>query len=269
MDEAAVTALLQAVARGEVAPGAAARRLKRLDVEDLGFARIDHHRSLRKGFPEVIYGSGKTPQQVAAVAHRLAQNGQTVLATRCDSAIYDAVREVLPDAVYHEAARCVVAVRARPPRARGTVVVATGGTTDIPVAEEAALTAELTGSPVERLWDVGVAGIHRLLAHRERLLEATVVVAVAGMEGALPSVIGGLVERPVIAVPTSVGYGAALGGMAPLLGMLTACAPGLLVVNIDNGFGAGYAAGMINRLAGTVEEDASARPATPPEGEAG
>jgi hypothetical protein len=187
---------------------------------------------------------------VAIIDERLAASGQSVLATRCDAADFEAVRARVPDAVFHAVARCIVAVRSVPPRAAGTVVVATGGTTDIPVAEEAAITAELTGSTVERLWDVGVAGIHRLLANRDRLLSASVVVAVAGMEGALPSVVGGLVDRPVIAVPTSIGYGAAFGGLAALLGMLTSCAPGVLVVNIDNGFGAGYAAGMINRIAG-------------------
>jgi NCAIR mutase (PurE)-related protein len=254
MDDAALASLLQSVASGALAPDEAARRLKRLDVEDLGFARIDHHRALRRGFPEVIYGSGKTPQQVALIAERMAAGGQTVLATRCDAAAFDAVKERVPDAVYHEVPRCIVALRARPPRATGTVVVATGGTTDIPVAEEAALTAELSGSRVDRLWDVGVAGIHRLLANRDRLTEASVLVVAAGMEGALPSVVGGLVSRPVIAVPTSVGYGAAFGGIAALLGMLNACAPGVLVVNIDNGFGAGYAAGIINRMAGVENE---------------
>jgi NCAIR mutase (PurE)-related protein len=254
MDDAALASLLRSVASGALAPEEAARRLKRLDVEDLGFARIDHHRALRRGFPEVIYGSGKSPQQVALIAERMAAGGHTVLATRCDAAVYDAVKARVPDAVYHEVARCVVAVRARAPRAKGTVVVATGGTTDIPVAEEAALTAELSGSRVDRLWDVGVAGIHRLLANRDRLTEASVLVVAAGMEGALPSVVGGLVSRPVIAVPTSVGYGAAFGGVAALLGMLNSCAPGVLVVNIDNGFGAGYAAGIINRMAGVEDE---------------
>ncbi|HEX2035979.1 MAG TPA: nickel pincer cofactor biosynthesis protein LarB [Chloroflexota bacterium] len=248
MDEPSVIALLQEVAAGRLEPGQAAQRLKHLDVEDLGFARLDHHRILRKGFPEVIYGLGKTPEQIAVIAERIAAAGQTVLATRCDPAAFEAVRQRLPDATYHPVPRCIVAVRSRPRPVQGTIVIATGGTTDIPVAEEAALTAELTGSTVERLWDVGVAGIHRLLAHRERLFAASVVIAVAGMEGALPSVIGGLVDQPVIAVPTSVGYGAAFGGVAALLGMLTSCAPGLLVVNIDNGFGAGYAAGMINRM---------------------
>lgn len=248
MDEAAVRALLDSVAAGQLTPDAATRQLKRLDVEDLGFARLDHHRLLRKGFPEVIYTPGKTAEQVASIAERFAHAGQTVLATRCAPEVFEAMRTRVEDVVYHPTARCAVAVRARPLRCSGTIVIATGGTSDIPVAEEAALTAELSGSEVERLWDVGVAGIHRLLANRERLLSANVVIAVAGMEGALPSVISGLVDRPVIAVPTSVGYGASFGGLAALLGMLNSCAPGMTVVNIDNGFGAGYAAGMINRL---------------------
>ena len=257
MDEAGLRGLLEAVAAGTVTPGEATRQLKRFDVEDLGFARLDHHRLLRKGFPEVIYTPGKTPEQVALIAERLALAGQTVLATRCGPAVFEAVRVRVPDAAYHAAARCVVAVRSVPRPAAGTIVVATGGTSDIPVAEEAALTAELTGSVVERLWDVGVAGIHRLLANRDRLLAASVVVAVAGMEGALPSVIGGLVECPVIAVPTSVGYGASFGGLAGLLGMLNSCAPGVTVVNIDNGFGGGYVAGMINRLGAQNTESAA------------
>lgn len=248
MDEAAVRALLQSVAAHEVTPEAATLRLKRLDVEDLGFARLDHHRTLRKGFPEVIYAPGKTPEQVAVIAERMVAAGYTALATRCDPAHFEAVAARLPDAVYHPVPRCIVIARDQHSQPMAGVVVATGGTSDIPVAEEAALTAELAGSAVERLWDVGVAGIHRLLANRERLLGATVVVAVAGMEGALPSVIGGLVDCPVVAVPTSVGYGAAFGGLAALLGMLNSCAPGVTVVNIDNGFGAGYVAGMINRM---------------------
>jgi NCAIR mutase (PurE)-related protein len=248
MDETALRTLLEAVALGGTTPEDALTRIKRLDVEDLGFARIDHHRLLRRGFPEVIYSPGKTPEEVAVIGERLAAAGQSVLATRCSREAYDALVVRVPDAVYHERARCAVAVRNKPPASSGLVVVATGGTSDLPVAEEAALTAELASSPVERLWDVGVAGIHRLLANRERLLAANVVIAVAGMEGALPSVIGGLVDRPVIAVPTSIGYGAAFGGLAALLGMLNSCAPGVSVMNIDNGFGAGYLAAMINRL---------------------
>jgi NCAIR mutase (PurE)-related protein len=249
MNEQAVRRLLEAVAQGEVSPAVATGRLKQLSVDNLGFARLDRHRQLRTGFPEVIYGTGKTPDQVAAIAGRMAEAGIPVLATRCSMEIYEAVRARLPDATYHPVARCITWSPGPPAPRIGSVVVATGGTTDIPVAEEAAITAEMGGSRVERLWDVGVAGIHRLLEEREHLYRANVIVAVAGMEGALPSVIGGLVDRPVIAVPTSVGYGAAFGGLAPLLGMLNACAPGVAVVNIDNGFGAGYLAAMINRLA--------------------
>ena len=246
MDEAAVRRLLDQVAAGAVAPGQATEQLKRLSVEDLGFARLDRHRQLRTGFPEVIYGAGKTPEQIATIAQRMAAAGIPVLATRCSPEAYEAVRAVLPDAVHHAVARCITYAPDVPPRG-GLVVVATGGTTDIPVAEEAAITAEMTGCAVERLWDVGVAGIHRLLEQRERLFAADAIVPVAGMEGALASVIAGMVDCPVIAVPTSVGYGAAFGGLAPLLSMLNACAPGIAVVNIDNGFGAGYLAGMIAR----------------------
>jgi NCAIR mutase (PurE)-related protein len=248
MDEASLKSLLDAVAAREVTPADATRRIKHLDVEDLGFARLDHHRTLRRGFPEVIYSPGKTPEEVGIIAERIAASGTSVLATRCAPEAFAEIQRRVPDATYHARARCAVAVRNPPARVAGTVVVATGGTSDIPVAEEAALTAELAGSPVVRLWDVGVAGIHRLLAKRELLLSANVVVVVAGMEGALPSVVGGLVDRPVIAVPTSVGYGAAFGGLAALLGMLNSCAPGVTVSNIDNGFGAGYLAGMINRM---------------------
>jgi pyridinium-3,5-biscarboxylic acid mononucleotide synthase len=201
MDEAALRALLEAVAAGGVSPIEATQRIKRLDVEDLGFARLDHHRILRRGFPEVIYCPGKTPEEVGIIAERMVAAGQSVLATRCSPEAFDQIHRRVPDAVYHERAKCALAIRNKPPEVTGRVVVATGGTSDIPVAEEAALTAELAGSPVDRLWDVGVAGIHRLLANRELLLSANVIIAVAGMEGALPSVIGGLVERPVIAVP--------------------------------------------------------------------
>jgi hypothetical protein len=195
----------------------------------------------------VIYGEGKTPEQIATIAQRMAAAAIPVLGTRCTEEAYEAVRTVLPDAVYHSAARCITYTPGAGPSHTGNIVVATGGTTDIPVAEEAAITAEMSGCIVERLWDVGVAGIHRLLEERERLFAADVAVVVAGMEGALPSVVAGMVDCPVVAVPTSVGYGAAFGGLAPLLGMLNACAPGVAVVNIDNGFGAGYLAGMICR----------------------
>ncbi len=258
MDEAAIRALLDAVAAGEVPVAEATRRLKRLEVEDLGFARLDRHRLLRLGFPEVIYGPGKTPEQVALIAERLVAAGQPALATRCGPDVFAVVQARLPGAVYHSVARCIsiippasqaAQVDGAAPAPLGQIVIATGGTSDIPVAEEAAITAELAGCRVDRLWDVGVAGIHRLLANRDRLFAADVIIAVAGMEGALASVIGGMVDRPVIAVPTSIGYGAAFGGLAALLGMLNSCAPGTTVVNIDNGFGAGYAAAMIARLA--------------------
>ncbi len=241
--------LLAEVAAGRLDVDAALGRLRRLDIEDLGYARVDHHRALRTGFPEVIYSPGKTPQQVAAIAQRLVRRDQTALATRAAPEVFAAVREVLPDARYAAVPRLVIVEGTRPPLLPGRVVVATGGTADMPVAEEAAITAELTGCPVDRLYDVGVAGIHRLLAQRHVLDAAAVVIAVAGMEGALPSVVGGLVDKPVIAVPTSVGYGASFGGVAALLAMLNSCAPGVAVVNIDNGFGAGLMAGMINRLA--------------------
>jgi NCAIR mutase (PurE)-related protein len=249
MDEDGVRALLEAVASGAITPQRATQNLKRLEVFDLGFARVDHHRTLRTGFPEAIYTPGKTPEQVASIAERMVSSGQLVLATRCSRATYDAVKLRVNSAVFHETARCVEAGPRRPETHPGTIVVATGGTSDIPVAEEAALTAEMSGSRVTRLWDVGVAGIHRLLANQDLLMAATVVVVVAGMEGALPSVVAGMVDHPVIAVPTSVGYGASFGGLAALLGMLNSCAPGLAVVNIDNGFGAGVLAAMINQMA--------------------
>lgn len=250
MNEATLRRLLRQVREGAVEVEDAARQLQTLPVEDLGFARIDHHRWLRRGFPEVIYSPGKSPDQIAALAERLAAAGQTALATRADSTAFEAVRARLPDAVYHSVARCIVVERGERPQITGVAMVTTGGTSDIPIAEEAALTAELAGARVDRLWDVGVAGLHRVLGEQDRLRAATVHVVVAGMEGALPSVIGGLVDRPVIAVPTSVGYGAAFGGLAALLGMLNSCAPGVSVVNIDNGFGAGLLAAMICRLAG-------------------
>lgn len=247
MDERDVRILLEGVAEGRVAVREALRRLQTLDTAELGFARIDRHRAMRRGFPEVIYAEGKTPDQVAAIAVALYEAGNPVLATRCNADAASAVAQVVPGATYHAVARCTVALPAPIRPVPGRVVIATGGTTDIPVAEEAALTSELTGVSVDRLWDVGVAGIHRLLANAGRFDDADVIIAVAGMEGALPSVIAGLVACPVIAVPTSVGYGAAFGGIAPMLGMLTTCSPGVAVVNIDNGFGAGYLAGTIAR----------------------
>jgi NCAIR mutase (PurE)-related protein len=221
-------------------------RLRRLPYEDIGFAEVDHHRALRRGFPEVILGQGKSREQVVAIAERLAAQSDKLLITRVDVEIYRAVEERLPDAQYHVDARAITLDRRREPRWPGVAVLC-AGTSDLPVAEEAAVTAELMGSEVERSYDVGVAGIHRLLDKWEGLRAARALVVVAGMEGALPSVVAGLVAAPVIAVPTSVGYGASFGGLAPLLAMLNSCAAGVAVVNIDNGFGAGYLAAVINR----------------------
>lgn len=215
---------------------------------DLGFAKPDLHRELRTGVPEVIYGEGKTIEQIVAIAERLAADGQNALVTRLDAERAAALRARMPDLVHHPDARlAVLAVAPVEPVGEGTILIASAGTADQPVAEEAACTAELMGNAVERLYDVGVAGLHRLLASRERLAAARVVVVVAGMEGALPSVVGGLVAVPVIAVPTSIGYGASFGGLAALLAMLNSCAAGVTVVNVDNGFGAGVAASRINR----------------------
>lgn len=222
--------------------------LRLLPFEDIGFAKIDHHRALRDALPEAVLAMGKTPEQAAEIAARLADRAGRVLVTRATPEHYAAVRQALPDAAYHEAARCIVLDRANEPRQPGVSVLC-GGTADLPVAEEAAITADLMGSAVERVYDVGVAGIHRLLDHLPALRDARAIVVVAGMEGALPSVVGGLVAVPVIAVPTSIGYGASFGGIAPLLTMLNSCAAGVSVVNIDNGFGAGYLAAVINRLA--------------------
>ncbi len=227
---------------------AAVESLRLLPYEDIGFAKVDHHRSLRDGFPEVVLGQGKSPEQVAAIASTLATRSGRVLVTRAAPEAFAAVSDAAPDARYHEVARCITIERVELARSPG-VAVLSAGTADIPVAEEAAVTADLMGSAVDRIYDVGVAGIHRLLDHIDRLQAARAIVVVAGMEGALPSVVGGLVGIPVIAVPTSVGYGASFRGLAALLGMLNSCAAGVSVVNIDNGFGAGYLAAVINRLA--------------------
>jgi NCAIR mutase (PurE)-related protein len=215
---------------------------------DLGFARVDHHRAIRQGFPEVILGLGKTPEQIAGIAAEIVGRGSTLLVTRATRAAYDAVHAVAPGATFHETASVITLRQADVTPGKGTVVVATAGTADVPVAEEAVITAELMGNCVERIYDVGVAGLHRLLGERARLAAARVIVVVAGMEGALPSVVAGLVSVPVIAVPTSVGYGASFGGVAALLGMLNSCASGVSVVNIDNGFGAGNIASLINHI---------------------
>jgi len=249
MDEQTLRALLEQVQRGDTGIEEALALLRRLPFDDLGFARIDTHRALRTGFPEVVYCEGKHPEHAAAIIARLAAGPGPVLATRASPEVYARVREALPAARYSDLARMIIVEREAPIRRPGTVLVICAGTADLPVAEEAALTAEVMGNHVERLMDVGVAGLHRLLAHLEQVQRATVLVVVAGMEGALPSVVAGLVRRPLIAVPTSVGYGASFGGLAALLAMLNSCAAGVTVVNIDNGFGAGYAAAMINALA--------------------
>ncbi len=246
--------LLESVREGRISVEEASERLRVLPYEDIGFARIDHQRYLRRGFPEVIYCPGKTTEQIAAIFTRLAVSGGTVLATRAEEEAYEAVRAEHPEVEYHRDAKALVLRGAPEKEPYGCVVVVSAGTADIPVAEEAALTAELIGSRVERLYDVGVAGIHRLFDNWDKLSRAKVIVVVAGMEGALASVIGGLSVCPVVAVPTSVGYGANLGGIAPLLTMLNSCASGVSVVNIDNGYGAGYTAALINK-AGEVENE--------------
>lgn len=248
MDKDLLLRLLQSVAGGETPAEDAARRLRHLSIEDIGFANIDHHRSLRKGFPEVIFGEGKTAGQIAAIMGRMRPQERVVLATRVDPQKAQEVRASHPDAAYHPEARMLVLETAPVPvKGRGTILVLSAGTSDIPVAEEAAVTARAMGHRVDTLFDVGVAGIHRLFHHRERIETAAVLVVVAGMEGALPSVVAGLVSRPVIAVPTSIGYGVSLGGLTALFAMLNSCSSNVAVVNIDNGFGAGYMAAMINR----------------------
>lgn len=248
MDTKDIKSLLEAVKEGSLEVDDALRRLRDLPFEDLGFARVDHHRHLRKGFPEVIYCKGKTPGQVKEIARALAAKSQNILATRADREAFEAIREVDPDAVYHELARIVVIRPAPLQLTEGTILVVTAGTADLPVAEEAAVTAEVMGNRVRRLYDVGVAGLHRLLARLDELMSARVIIVVAGMEGALVSVVGGLVDKPVIAVPTSTGYGTSFNGITALLAMLNSCASGVGVVNIDNGFGAGYLASLINKI---------------------
>lgn len=248
MNAAALRQLLQEVRKGSVVPDEALERLRHLPFEDLGFAKVDHHRAVRVGQPEVILSLGKTPAQVAQIFARVARHGGNVLATRATEQHFAAVRRKLRKAEYREEARAILLRQDATRFGKGTIAVVSAGTSDIPVAEEALVTAEAMGNEVEHFYDVGVAGIHRLLANREALMRARVVIVVAGMEGALPSVVGGLLRVPVIAVPTSVGYGAAFQGLAALLGMLNSCASNVTVVNIDNGFGAGYVASLINRL---------------------
>jgi NCAIR mutase (PurE)-related protein len=244
--------LLDLVRQGAVEPAAASDQIltafRTAPFEDLGIARVDTHRALRRGFPEVILGLGKTPAQIAAIAARLAEHGQSLLVTRAHPDAYDAVRAVLPEAVYHPTACAITLSQGEIPRGQGTILIACAGTSDLPIAEEAAVTAAIMGNDVDRLYDVGVAGLHRLLTEQARLHAARVVVVVAGMEGALPSVVAGLIRVPVVAVPTSIGYGASFGGVAALLGMLNSCANGVSVVNIDNGFGGACVASMINHL---------------------
>ena len=249
MRPAELASLLREVKRGAVTPARAARRIAEAPLEQLEFAALDHQRALRTGFPEVVFGLGKTPAQLVGIVRRLSARHGVVLATRVDEAGRAALAAEFPAAVLHERARCVV-LRRRPARLRGRVLVLCAGTADLPVAEEAVVTLRTLGSRAELIADVGVAGLHRLLAHRARLRGARALVVVAGLEGALPSVVGGLTDRPLIAVPTSVGYGSHLRGLAPLLAMLNSCAAGVTVVNVDNGFGAGYAAHLINVGAG-------------------
>jgi len=240
--------LFEDVRRKKLSPDTAVERLRHLPFEDLGFAKVDHHRPLRVGMPEVIFGQGKTPAQTAAIFGRLAKHGTNVLATRASREQFTVVKKKVRKAEYRELARAIVLQQDKTRYGKGTIAVVSAGTSDIPVAEEAVVTAELMGNEVRHLYDVGVAGIHRLLANRHVLTDARVVIVCAGMEGALPSVVGGLIGVPVIAVPTSIGYGASFGGIAALLGMMNSCASNVTVVNIDNGFGAGYVASLINRL---------------------
>jgi pyridinium-3,5-biscarboxylic acid mononucleotide synthase len=255
MNQLELLKLLESVKAGELAPATAIERLKHMPFEDLGFAKVDHHRALRQGFAEVVFGKGKTPQQVAEIVKsmlRRKDSHQNILVTRADAKIFAAVKKAngktARAAKFHPLSGVITIERTADITGKGTILVVSAGTSDIPVAEEALLTARMMGNRVEHLYDVGVAGIHRLLEHRERLTQARVIICVAGMEGALPSVVGGLVAVPVIAVPTSVGYGASFGGVAALLGMLNSCASNVTVVNIDNGFGAACVASCINRL---------------------
>jgi NCAIR mutase (PurE)-related protein len=252
MNRQDLRSLLADVHSGAVTPETAHDRilqyLRQAPFEDLGYARVDHHRAARQGMPEVIFGPGKTPNQIAGIAERIVAAGHSLLVTRTDRAAYEAVAACLAEAKFHELARTITLPLGELPLGRGTILVIAAGTADLPVAEEAAVSAELMGNTVDRVYDVGVAGLHRLLAEHARLLTARVIIVAAGMEGALPSVVGGLVSVPVIAVPTSVGYGTSFGGMTALLAMLNSCASGVSVVNIDNGFGAAAIASSINHL---------------------
>ena len=250
MDKRDIERLLESVRAGKVTVGRAVEQLRHMPFEDLGFAKIDHHRGLRQGFAEVVYAKGKTSQQVVAIVRGMlrGETSHNILITRGDATVFRAVRKLNRNAKFHPLSGAISIRRNREIFGKGAILVVAAGTSDIPVAEEAAVTAEIMGNPVETVYDVGVAGLHRLLHHREKIAAARVIVCAAGMEGALPSVVAGLVSVPVIAVPTSVGYGASFGGLAALLAMLNSCASGVTVVNIDNGFGAGFAASAINKL---------------------
>jgi NCAIR mutase (PurE)-related protein len=248
MDEQALRALLGDVQQGQMNVDEALNVLRRLPFDDMGFAKLDSHRALRNGFPEVVLCTGKRTEHIVAIVERLASGTQPVIATRATPEVAAAVQRAVPNVRYNEVARMLIHEPQPLPKRQGMIMVITAGTADVPVAEEAAMTADIMGNHVDRLFDVGVAGLHRLLAHVDRVMAASVVIVAAGMEGALPSVVGGLVRRPLIAVPTSVGYGASFGGIAALLGMLNSCASGITVVNIDNGFGAGFAASLMNAL---------------------
>ncbi|KJS86985.1 MAG: 1-(5-phosphoribosyl)-5-amino-4-imidazole-carboxylate carboxylase [Peptococcaceae bacterium BICA1-8] len=248
MQEKDLRKLLEQLQKGNIDIDGAVKELKNLPFKDLGFAKVDFHRELRQGHPEVVFCQGKTPEQIKEIVKVLAERSKNILATRADEAAYEAVHEILPDAQYFKAARIVKVNEEKVITGKGTILVVSAGTADIPVAEEAVITAEAFGNKVERLYDVGVAGLHRLLSNIDKLNEARVIIVVAGMEGALASVVGGLVNVPVVAVPTSVGYGASFNGLAALLAMLNSCAAGVGVVNIDNGFGAARLASVINAL---------------------
>ena len=248
MDKDSLRELLICLSKGEITVDGCFEKLKNLPFEDLGFACIDHHRNLRRGISEVIFGEGKEVNEIAGIMEQMLGQGDNILVTRLSPEKAEAVRNRFQDSTYHERARVLTLIKSKIDiSGRGKILVISAGTSDIPVAEEAAITARFMGNDVDTVYDVGVSGLHRLLAHKERLMTASVIVVAAGMEGALPSVVGGLVDKPVVAVPTSVGYGASFDGIAALLGMLNSCASGVTVVNIDNGFGAGYAASVINR----------------------
>src|SRR6476620_3576823 len=251
-----IQAILRAHASGDLNESDAAARIKNLSFEDIGYARVDHARSHRQGFPDVIFGAGTAAAQIAGIFEKLAARSPNVLITRTTADVFGDIRNIHTDAEWHESARLIRLRRDATELGSGEITIVTAGTSDIPVAEEAALTAETMGNRVRRVWDAGVAGIHRILAERELLQSSRVVIVVAGMEGALPSVVGGLVSVPVIAVPTSIGYGASFGGIAALLGMLNSCASNVTVVNIDNGFGAGFVASLINRKSSEADRQA-------------